>query len=148
MEKMDAKLQELKDEIKEMKDHVKNLETGKKISKEAGEKLPSSAESAAKKLESTALLRSLIYWLSLCTHLVFFLALKERLRKMEIKRTEKDDLKEVSTSTAKINYIDPRVSIAWCDKVEVPLAKVFSKTVRDKFNWAIAEVAENADYEF
>lgn len=62
-------------------------------------------------------------------------ALKERLRKLNIKKTEKDDLKEVSTSTSKINYIDPRISVAWCSRVNVPLPKIFSKTIRDKFTW-------------
>ena len=35
-----------------------------------------------------------------------------------------------------------------CNKVDVPLNKVFSKTVRDKFNWAIAECEDNEDFEF
>ena len=38
----------------------------------------------------------------------------------------------------KINYMDPRISVAWCKRNEVPIEKVFSKTLRDKFNWAMA----------
>jgi len=126
MEKMDAKLSELRDEVKDLKDHIRALEGNKKISKEDAERFPSNVDSAKKKLET----------------------LKERLRKAEIKRTEKDDLKEVSTSTSKINYIDPRVTITWCNKVGIPLSKVFSKTVRDKFTWAIAECENDPDFEF
>jgi len=34
--------------------------------------------------------------------------------------------------------MDPRISVAWCKRNEVPIEKVFSKTLRDKFNWAAA----------
>jgi DNA topoisomerase-1 len=34
--------------------------------------------------------------------------------------------------------MDPRISVAWCKRNEVPIEKVFSKTLRDKFNWAMA----------
>ncbi len=40
--------------------------------------------------------------------------------------------------TSKINYMDPRISVAWCKRCEVPIDKVFAKTLRDKFNWAMA----------
>ena len=49
-----------------------------------------------------------------------------------------DDNKEVSLGTSKINYMDPRITVAWCKRNEVPIEKVFSKTLRDKFNWAMA----------
>ena len=57
---------------------------------------------------------------------------------MEMDLKHKDDIKEVSLGTSKINYIDPRISVAWCKRNEVPIEKVFSKTLRDKFNWAAA----------
>jgi len=44
----------------------------------------------------------------------------------------------VSLGTSKINYMDPRISVAWCKRNEVPIEKVFSRTLRDKFNWAMA----------
>jgi len=34
--------------------------------------------------------------------------------------------------------MDPRISVAWCKRNEVPIEKIFSKTLRDKFNWAMA----------
>jgi hypothetical protein len=39
---------------------------------------------------------------------------------------------------SQINYMDPRISVAWCKRNEVPIEKIFSKTLRDKFNWAMA----------
>ena len=34
--------------------------------------------------------------------------------------------------------MDPRISVAWCKRHEVPIDKIFAKTLRDKFNWAMA----------
>lgn len=71
-----------------------------------------------------------------------------RIAKWEVKKEEKEDLKTVALSTSKINYIDPRITIAWCKKNNVDIKKVFSKGVRDKFPWAFAEVDATPDYEF
>lgn len=61
-----------------------------------------------------------------------------KIDKMEMDLKHKDDNKEVSLGTSKINYMDPRISVAWCKRNEVPIEKIFSKTLRDKFNWAMA----------
>lgn len=50
--------------------------------------------------------------------------LRERLRKMEIDIVQKEDLKTVALGTSKINYMDPRISIAWCKRHDVSLEKV------------------------
>jgi len=42
------------------------------------------------------------------------------------------------TMHQQLNYMDPRISVAWCKRNEVPIEKIFSKTMRDKFNWAMA----------
>ena len=62
----------------------------------------------------------------------------KKIEKMEMDLKHKDDNKEVSLGTSKINYMDPRISVAWCKRNEVPIEKIFSKTLRDKFNWAMA----------
>ncbi|KAF9620094.1 hypothetical protein IFM89_010744 [Coptis chinensis] len=36
----------------------------------------------------------------------------------------KEDLKTVALDTSKINYLDPRISVAWCKRHEVPIEKV------------------------
>jgi DNA topoisomerase-1 len=61
-----------------------------------------------------------------------------KITKMELDIKHKDDNKEVSLGTSKINYMDPRITVAWCKRNEVPIEKIFSKTLRDKFNWAMA----------
>lgn len=60
------------------------------------------------------------------------------IRKLEIDIRNRDENKEVALGTSKINYMDPRISVAWCKRCEVPIDKVFAKTLRDKFNWAMA----------
>ena len=60
------------------------------------------------------------------------------LRKLEVDIRNRDENKEVALGTSKINYMDPRISVAWCKRCEVPIDKIFAKTLRDKFNWAMA----------
>ncbi|EFA76447.1 DNA topoisomerase I [Heterostelium album PN500] len=62
---------------------------------------------------------------------------KEQIKKQELLRTGKDETSTVALGTSKINYLDPRITSAWCKKVGVPIEKIFSKTLRDKFPWAI-----------
>jgi DNA topoisomerase-1 len=47
--------------------------------------------------------------------------------------------------TSKINYIDPRITFAWCKKYEVPVEKMFNKSLREKFKWA---TTVEADWKF
>ena len=63
---------------------------------------------------------------------------QEDIRKLETDIRNRDENKEVALGTSKINYMDPRISVAWCKRCEVPIDKVFAKTLRDKFNWAMA----------
>jgi len=63
--------------------------------------------------------------------------LLEQLEKLEIQQTDRDENKTIALGTSKLNYLDPRISVAWCKKHEVPIEKVFNKTQREKFRWAI-----------
>jgi DNA topoisomerase I len=44
----------------------------------------------------------------------------------------------VALGTSKTNYNDPRISVAWCKRKEVPIDKVFPKTLLEKFVWAMS----------
>ena len=57
-----------------------------------------------------------------------------------------DENKEIALGTSKLNYLDPRISVAWCKKYDVPVEKIYNKTQRDKFAWAIEMTEE--DYQF
>lgn len=39
--------------------------------------------------------------------------LKEQLSKLEIQETDKDENKTIALGTSKLNYLDPRISVAW-----------------------------------
>jgi DNA topoisomerase-1 len=43
----------------------------------------------------------------------------------------------ISLGTSKQNYIDPRISVAWCKKVGMPIEKLYSKSQLGKFKWAM-----------
>nr|XP_039265207.1 DNA topoisomerase I, mitochondrial-like [Styela clava] len=68
--------------------------------------------------------------------------LQEQLIKLEVQATDREENKEIALGTSKLNYLDPRISVAWCKKWDVPIEKVYNKTQRDKFAWAIAMVDE------
>jgi len=61
----------------------------------------------------------------------------EQLHKLENTRIDKDENKTISLGTSKLNYLDPRITVAWCQKYDVPIEKIYSKTHRQKFQWAI-----------
>lgn len=72
--------------------------------------------------------------------------LEEQLSKLNVQATDKEENKQIALGTSKLNYLDPRISIAWCKKFGVPIEKIYNKTQREKFAWAI-DMA-NEDFEF
>ncbi|CDO93000.1 unnamed protein product [Kluyveromyces dobzhanskii CBS 2104] len=69
--------------------------------------------------------------------------LEKRITNSAVQLKDKEDNSTVALGTSKINYIDPRLSVAFCKKFDVPIEKVFTKTLRDKFKWAIESADEN-----
>ena len=55
-------------------------------------------------------------------------------------------LRRFLTDPCSKNYIDPRLTVVFSKKFNVPIEKFFSKTLREKFDWAIKSVDE--DWEF
>lgn len=47
-----------------------------------------------------------------------------KIEKIEQDKNTKEDLKTVALGTSKINYLDPRITVAWCKRHEVPIEKV------------------------
>ncbi|KAK3012807.1 hypothetical protein RJ639_010399 [Escallonia herrerae] len=62
-----------------------------------------------------------------------------KIEKMERDKETKEDLKNVALGTSKINYLDPRITIAWCKRHEVPVEKIINKSLLAKFSWAMDE---------
>ena len=69
---------------------------------------------------------------------------KDKLQKINMKLADakskkelKLELKNLSLSTSKTNYIDPRITIAFLKNHDIPIEKIFSQALRDKFFWAM-----------
>lgn len=71
--------------------------------------------------------------------------INERIKNMKTLMIDKDENKATALGTSKINYIDPRLTYAWCEKYGVNIERVFTKTLREKFAWA---ASTPADWEF
>ncbi|TEB37652.1 topoisomerase I [Coprinellus micaceus] len=71
--------------------------------------------------------------------------LEDKIKAFKLQMIDRDEGKEVALSTSKINYLDPRITVAWCNSHDVPIEKLFSKTLLTKFPWALG--ADN-DWKF
>ena len=63
--------------------------------------------------------------------------LEKGAKKLEAALKVRNQTMNVALSTSKINYNDPRISVAWCKKNEVPIEKIFSSVMLEKFTWAM-----------
>ncbi|XP_068458630.1 DNA topoisomerase I, mitochondrial isoform X2 [Clinocottus analis] len=68
---------------------------------------------------------------------------EEQLLKLEVQATDREENKQIALGTSKLNYLDPRISVAWCKNMEVPMEKIYNKSQRDKFAWAIDMTEED-----
>lgn len=62
--------------------------------------------------------------------------IKLMIEKLKRKKTLKKELKNLSLGTSKINYIDPRITISFLKIHNIPIEKIFTKTLIQKFKWA------------
>ncbi|KZT10810.1 uncharacterized protein LAESUDRAFT_644274 [Laetiporus sulphureus 93-53] len=63
--------------------------------------------------------------------------LDEKVKTFKLQMEDREAGKEVALGTSKINYLDPRITAAWCKTHGVPIEKIFSKTLLTKFPWAM-----------
>lgn len=63
--------------------------------------------------------------------------LKKSVTREEKKLAQKELNRNISLGTSRLNYMDPRITIAWCKKKEVPIEKVFTQKLREKFCWGM-----------
>lgn len=69
--------------------------------------------------------------------------LDQQIQNTELQKQDKQDNSSVALGTSKLNYIDPRLTVVFAKKYEVPIDKLFGKSMREKFRWAIESVDEN-----
>ncbi len=127
MQKMDEKIAENEEYLKDLNRWLKMLKKGSVPTKTNDKRpVPRTEDACVKKIAM----------------------IEGRIKKMTLQKQDKDNLKDIATSTSKINYIDPRITIAWCKKVDMDTSRVFAKTLRDKFVWAYQAVEEDEDFVF
>ncbi|GBE80607.1 DNA topoisomerase 1 [Sparassis crispa] len=63
--------------------------------------------------------------------------LDEKIKTFKLQMEDREAGKEVALGTSKINYLDPRITAAWCKSHDVPIERIFSKTLLTKFPWAM-----------
>jgi DNA topoisomerase-1 len=63
--------------------------------------------------------------------------------RLDIELTEKT--KEYNLGTSLKSYIDPRVYVEWAAKVDFNLEKLYSKTLRKKYSWALKKMLKVED---
>ena len=66
--------------------------------------------------------------------------IKQKIKLLKAKKKMKLEQKNLSLGTSKINYIDPRITIAFMKKNNIDMSnidKFFSKTLQEKFKWAM-----------
>ncbi|KAJ4969452.1 hypothetical protein NE237_016153 [Protea cynaroides] len=117
MSRLNEKMDELKAVLDELQKDLVRSKKGKPLLKGADGK-------PKKNLSSEALERKISQT-------------SAKIEKMERDMKTKEDLKTVALGTSKINYLDPRISVAWCKRLEVPIEKIFNKSLLAKFAWAM-----------
>ena len=71
--------------------------------------------------------------------------IEAKIRTLKLKKTTKNNMKNVSLGTSKNNYIDPRIIFGFMKKFNIPEEKLFTKTLLKRFEWA-RDVSK--DYKF
>lgn len=49
----------------------------------------------------------------------------------------KEETKNIALGTSKASYCSPRIIVSWCKDMDVPISKLYSKSLQEKFSWAI-----------
>jgi len=60
-----------------------------------------------------------------------------RIKKLKLLKSSKIELKNVALGTSKINYIDPRIIVAFLKKNNLELDTFFNAKLQQKFKWAM-----------
>ncbi|KAF7140768.1 hypothetical protein RHSIM_Rhsim06G0224400 [Rhododendron simsii] len=116
-----AQMSRLNEKIDELKGILDELETDLARAKKGKPPLKSSDGKSKKNLSPEVLERKIVQT-------------NARIAKMERDKETKEDLKTVALGTSKINYLDPRITVAWCKRHEVPIEKNFESLVP----WGVA----------
>ncbi|GIY57872.1 DNA topoisomerase 1 [Caerostris darwini] len=63
---------------------------------------------------------------------------QQKLKELTRQIDAKQEIKQNSEETSELTYLDPRITVAWCKKMNVPFEEIYNISQRDEFKWAIA----------
>ena len=129
-DKLTEKLRQKKKQLKELRKHLKLIRNGQEVPT-----LKKEYESKEEKRKDSHLFSRQPSEEQLRKRILSY---KKSVANQETTVKTKNDNKAVSLNTAKINYMDPRVTVAWCKRNEVPIERIFAKALQDKFPWAMS----------
>ncbi len=72
--------------------------------------------------------------------------IKDKIKKLKEKKKLRTELKDISLGTSKTNYIDPRITVSFMKRHNIPIEKLFNKSLQDKFKWAIDGIDKDWKY--
>nr|QFG74124.1 MAG: DNA topoisomerase I-like protein [Megaviridae environmental sample] len=72
-------------------------------------------------------------------------AIEKRINELKQRIKEKNLNKNITLTTSRANYIDPRITVSFFKRHDIPIEKVFSKTLLKNFDWSLNT---NQGYEF
>ena len=64
--------------------------------------------------------------------------INEKIKVLKEKLKLKNELKNISLETSKINYIDPRITVAFSKKLNLNMEMFWNTKLSKKFNWALS----------
>jgi len=137
--KQKRKIEDMKEYLEQLKTHLKKLKRGEKgldeetIEKQVAKKIKDSEDEDLKKIKPIK--RKFPSSEERTSEEIK--KLEKKIQKEEKKVTMREENKAIALGTSKLNYNDPRITVRWCKANEVPIERVFSKTIRSKFPWAM-----------
>jgi DNA topoisomerase-1 len=61
----------------------------------------------------------------------------QKIEEYKLKLNFSSETKDVALGTSKASYSSPKVVLSWCKDNEVPIEKIYTKTLIKKFEWAM-----------
>lgn len=62
---------------------------------------------------------------------------KKQINDFKLKKELKEKTKNIALGTSRQSYCDPRIGISFCKSFDIPLEKVYNKSMQEKFSWAL-----------
>ena len=61
---------------------------------------------------------------------------EERLANKKFKRSFKEQTMDIAIGTSRTNYCSPKIAYSICKDLDIPIEKIYTKTLQEKFKWA------------